>query len=248
MMNNTIELLEFQSFIGADEVISDSPSIHLWKDGHKIEFVKKPVPIPVPAKTIQAFEAPKPNIKATDIKASTLEELRKETENFDGCPLKTTAMNFVFSDGNPKSEIMLIGEAPGEEEDRQGLPFVGAAGQLLNKMLLSIGLKREDVYITNILFWRPPGNRTPNEEEIASCLPFVERHIELINPKLIVLLGGSSAKAILRSTVGITRLRGKWHEHKGIPVMPFFHPSYILRQPASKKLAWHDLIEIKKFF
>ncbi|MCL2474365.1 MAG: uracil-DNA glycosylase [Alphaproteobacteria bacterium] len=247
-LKEAIELLEFQNFMGADEVVSDTPNIHLWKDSHRISFEKKAAPVKEISNkqtnfSHQGFAAPAIKV---DIKANTVEELKAEARAFDGCPLKFTAMNFVFSDGNPLSRIMLVGEAPGEEEDRQGLPFVGAAGQLLNKMLAGIGIKREDVYISNIIFWRPPGNRTPMEDEVSACLPFVEKHIELVNPKLLILLGNTSAKALLRTNTGITRLRGKWTEYKGIPCMPFFHPSYILRQPNTKRLAWADLIQIKK--
>ena len=144
--------------------------------------------------------------------ARTLEDLRAAMAAFDGCALKATATNLVFADGNPKARLMLIGEAPGEDEDRQGLPFVGKSGKLLDQMLKCIGLDRDSVYITNILPWRPPGNRKPNPNEIQACLPFVERHIELIAPEGLMLLGGTSASALLDRTDGIMRLRGRWFE------------------------------------
>ncbi len=159
-------------------------------------------------------------------------------------------MNLVFADGNPEARIMFIGEAPGAQEDRQGLPFVGASGQLLDQMLSHIGLDRTSVYITNLLFWRPPGNRTPTPGEIASCLPFLERHIELVNPSHIVLVGGISAKTLLDRREGILKLRGQWGHYRPlglerpIPALATLHPAYLLRQPAQKRLAWRDLLSL----
>lgn len=182
--------------------------------------------------------------------ATTVEELRAAVAAFDGCPLKKTAMNLVFADGNPQARIMFIGEAPGAQEDRQGLPFVGASGQLLDQMLSHIGLDRTSVYITNLLFWRPPGNRTPTAGEIASCLPFVERHVELVNPSHIVLVGGISAKTLLDRREGILKLRGQWGHYRPagldrpIPALATLHPAYLLRQPAQKRLAWRDLLSL----
>ena len=171
-------------------------------------------------------------------------------EAFDGCPLKKTATHTVFADGTPSHHIMFIGEAPGAEEDRQGKPFVGRAGQLLDKMLASIGLdRRTNAYITNVLNWRPPGNRDPSPEEAAICLPFLRRHIELVAPEVIVLLGATATRHVLGRTDGIMRLRGHWLEYfaagKMVPVMPTLHPAYLLRQPAHKKLAWRDLQAIE---
>ena len=155
--------------------------------------------------------------------------------------------------GGANAPVMLIGEAPGRDEDLQGRPFVGAAGQLLDAMLRAIGLDSESgVYITNLLFWRPPGNRTPNEAELRVCLPFTQRHIELAAPRYLVLLGGTSAKALLAEARGITRLRGQWfgYRHAGLsaplPAMPLFHPAYLLRQPAQKRLAWRDLLALRE--
>ncbi len=182
--------------------------------------------------------------------ATTVEELRAAVASFEGCPLKKTAMNLCFADGNPEARIMFIGEAPGAQEDRQGLPFVGASGQLLDRMLSHIGLDRTSVYITNLLFWRPPGNRTPTAGEIASCLPFVERHVELVNPSHIVLVGGISAKTLLDRREGILKLRGQWGHYRPaglerpIPALATLHPAYLLRQPAQKRLAWRDLLSL----
>ena len=187
--------------------------------------------------------------------AGSLEALREAMAVFEGSPLRETATNLVFADGVPGSGLMLIGEAPGADEDRLGLPFVGVSGRLMDRMLLSIGLRRErDFYITNILPFRPPGNRTPTHSEIALFLPFVLRHIELAGPRLLVLLGGTSAKALLRSREGITRLRGRWHEVAprgaggGVPwpALATLHPAYLLRNPAAKKDAWHDLLLLRR--
>lgn len=183
--------------------------------------------------------------------AATLDELRSALARFDGCPLKATATNLVFADGNPKARIMLVGEAPGADEDRQGRPFVGVSGQLLDRMLACIGLDRSTVYITNILPWRPPGNRSPTAAEIAICLPFVERQIELVAPDLLVLLGGTAAKTLLQTTDGIVKMRGKWlrYASPGLPrpidAIATYHPAYLLRSPAQKRDSWRDLLAIK---
>ncbi len=182
----------------------------------------------------------------------TLEELREAVGGFEGCPLKATAMNLCFADGNPAAKVMIIGEAPGGEEDRLGKPFVGRAGQLLDRMLAAIGLSREEVYITNLLYWRPPGNRNLTPAEIGSCLPFLERQIELIEPAVLMLVGGVSAKTLLGTATGILKLRGNWktYQHPGlacpIPALPTLHPAYLLRQPAQKRLAWRDLLSLQE--
>ena len=182
--------------------------------------------------------------------ASDLDQLRSVLEGFDGCNLKRTAKSTVFADGNPEANIMFIGEAPGRDEDLQGLPFVGRAGQLLDRMLAAIELDRENAYITNIIPWRPPGNRTPTPQETEICRPFVERHIELVKPDVIVMLGGSSAKTLMQTSDGIMRLRGRWTEIStqscNIPAMPTLHPAYLLRQPAHKRLAWQDFLQISR--
>src|SRR5882724_17633 len=182
--------------------------------------------------------------------ARSVAELAEALAAFDGCPLKRTATNLVFADGNPEARIMLIGEAPGADEDRLGKPFVGVSGQLLDRMLACIGLDRRSTYITNVIFWRPPGNRPPTAAEIAACLPFVERHIELVSPEVLVLLGAASAQTLLARNDGITRLRGRWFPFESagmarpVPAMPVYHPAYLLRQPAQKRAAWRDWLAI----
>jgi uracil-DNA glycosylase family 4 len=182
--------------------------------------------------------------------ASSLEELRRIMLDFDGCNLKTTAKGLVFADGNPEADLMLVGEAPGRDEDIEGLPFVGRSGQLLDRILAAIGRDRNSAYIANVIPWRPPGNRTPTPHETEICRPFIERQIELANPKVLVTLGGPSANVILGATVGIMKLRGNWREHvtpggKHIPAMPTLHPAYLLRNPAHKKFAWRDFLEVR---
>jgi len=184
--------------------------------------------------------------------AASLGELREMLEAFDGCNLKVTAKTTVFGDGPETADLMLIGEAPGRDEDLAGVPFVGRSGQLLNRMLSAIGLERENVRVTNAVPWRPPGNRPPTPVETRICLPFIERQIELVAPKLLVCLGSPSAKAILGSQEGILRIRGKWttysfglEESATIPAMAILHPAYLLRQPAQKRLAWRDLLALK---
>lgn len=184
--------------------------------------------------------------------ARDLPSLKVAVASFDGCDLKQTATNLVFADGNPDSRVMLLGEAPGGDEDRQGLPFVGVSGQLLDRMLAAIGLDRSKVYISNVIFWRPPGNRTPTPAEVAACLPFVERHIALVNPTHLLLLGGLAAKTLLGSADGILKLRGRWGsvQPEGvahpIPALATLHPAYLLRQPAQKRLAWRDLLSFSQ--
>jgi uracil-DNA glycosylase family 4 len=183
---------------------------------------------------------------------ATLSELKTALMNFDGCELKRYATNTVFADGSPSGRIMLIGEAPGRDEDEQGLPFVGRAGKLLDRMLAAIGLDRSKVYITNVLNWRPPQNRDPSPEEAAACLPFLHRHIELADPLLVILLGKVSVRHVLGLDEGILRVRGRWstyhsvHLGRDIPVMPTLHPAYLLRQPFAKRLAWRDLLAISE--
>ena len=182
--------------------------------------------------------------------ATSLSELQAALEAFEGCALKRTATNTVFADGVADGRIMLIGEAPGRDEDRVGKPFVGRAGQLLDKMLASIALDRKtNAYITNVINWRPPDNRDPTPEEAAACLPFLRRHIELAQPKLIILLGAVAARHVVGISDGIMKLRGRWLEYRVgdvmVPLMPTLHPAYLLRQPAHKKLAWRDLQAVR---
>ena len=182
--------------------------------------------------------------------ATNLAELKAALERFEGCALKKSATNTVFADGNPESRILFIGEAPGRDEDRQGLPFVGRAGKLLDKMLAAIGLDRSSAYITNVLNWRPPDNREPSPEEAAMALPFLRRHIELVDPLVMILLGGTSVRHVMGRSDGIMKTRGRWQDYnvagRMVPVMPTLHPAYLLRQPAHKKLAWRDLQAVEQ--
>lgn len=179
---------------------------------------------------------------------NTIAELEAAIKAFDGCALKATATNTVIARGNPNAPLMIVGEAPGRDEDAQGLPFVGESGQLLDKMLKAIGRDESNVYISNLLFWRPPGNRDPSTEEIVACRPFIERLIELVQPKVLVCTGKFSTGTLLGTTQGITRVRGRWHEYaRGdvkVPAMPMLHPAYLLRQPGVKREAWRDMLEL----
>ena len=176
---------------------------------------------------------------------SSLDKLKQAVLALD-FPLKKTARHTVFSDGNPNSAVMIIGEAPGQDEDEQGKPFVGQSGKLLNAMLSSVGLRRDEVYISNIVFWRPPGNRTPSAEEIAFCMPYVEQHVKLVHPKVLLLLGGVAVKSILNTSESISRLRGSRSTYLNIPTIATFHPAYLLRSPAQKSLAFRDFILLRK--
>lgn len=186
--------------------------------------------------------------------AKTVDELRKAVENFDGCNLKKMATNTVFADGNPNSKIMVIGEAPGNHEDLQGVPFCDDSGQMLNDMLGAINLTRqESFYVTNVIFWRPPGNRRPTDEELAICRPFVERHIQLINPDVLLLVGATSMSAVLGVNDPISKVRGQLIDFspkflsRMIKTFTIFHPSYLMRQPSKKKIAWQDMLALEEF-
>ena len=191
----------------------------------------------------------KDNFEISVDKASNLEKLKKSINDIKNCSLKTNAKNMVFSDGNPKSKLMFIGEAPGANEDKEGLPFVGRAGALLDKMLAAIDLDRKKVYISNIINYRPPDNRRPTDEEVKRYLPFITKHIEIINPKILVLLGSTAMNALIGNEVVISKMRGKWIEKKfgncKTSVLVTFHPAFLMRQPAQKKMAWIDLKMIR---
>lgn len=181
--------------------------------------------------------------------ATTLDELRAVLEGYNGCGLKFRATQLVFADGNPQASIMLIGEAPGAEEDRQGKPFVGRSGQLLDRMLAAIGLDRTKVYIVNTVPWRPPGNRTPTPEEMELCLPFLNRQVELVAPRLVMTLGGPAMQTVFRTSNGIIKMRGKWQQvsigQHEVEALPTLHPAYLLRNPAAKQQAWRDLLSFR---
>jgi len=201
-----------------------------------------PAPLPPDTAIMAAREAAR--------SAATMEELRAILETFEGCALRSTATQLVFADGNPKARVMFVGEGPGYEEDKQGLPFVGRSGKLLDQMLKAIGLDRTQVYIANIVPWRPPGNRTPTPQEAAICLPFVLRQIALCDPDILVCLGGPSAQTLLNVKEGIMKLRGRWFAFNSgareIRAMPTLHPAYLLRTPLAKRNAWRDFLAIKK--
>lgn len=235
-----------------DEVISPTPHNRFQEieetlliKSSSLEEKKAPPIAPLVSPKVAQSTA---NISAQS--AQNLEELKAALMAFEGCALKYTATNLVFGDGNPKARVMLIGEAPGADEDRQGLPFVGQSGQLLDKMFSFIGLTRQNFYITNIIPWRPPGNRQPTPAEADACLPFVKRHIDLVSPDYLILVGGTAAKTLLGGRDGIMRLRGSWKDYtseggKKMKVIAIFHPAYLLRSPGQKREVWLDLIKIK---
>lgn len=274
--DDLVTALQWQIDVGADEAIADQPV-----DRFAIAAQKKkaaadaaavtPNPADVgnarpPQKMAQPVTPATPLVPQNEVAASAralaeaavdLAALREALAAFDGCPLKTTATNLVFGTGHVPADVMLIGEAPGRDEDREGVPFVGASGQLLDVMLGHVGLSREEnVYITNILPWRPPGNRQPTDAEIAACLPFLARHIALVAPRILIFLGGTAAKTLLHRSEGITRLRGQWYEYASptlesaglapIPAMATLHPAYLLRQPAQKRATWKDLLSVRQ--
>ncbi|WGD50521.1 uracil-DNA glycosylase [Bradyrhizobium sp. CB1650] len=210
----------------------------------------------VPAPTVMRGEAaPAPDVAIASAReaartAPTLEALRELMQSFEGCALKHTATRLVFADGNPQARIMFVGEAPGRDEDIEGLPFVGRSGKLLDRMIGAIGLDRSSAYIANVIPWRPPGNRTPTPQETQICLPFIQRQIELVNPDVLVTLGNPSTQTLLSTREGIMRTRGRWFDYdtggRTIRALPTFHPAYLLRSPAYKRLAWQDLRAIAK--
>ncbi len=247
------ELLHWYLDAGVDETISDK-SVDRFRAPEAPKQAVPP-PQPPPAEPREAPGGANGEVTAAvrlAQAADTVDELRDALASFDGCALKKTATNLVFTDGNPEAPILFIGEGPGAEEDRQGLPFVGPSGRLLDRMLASIGLERSGVLISNTVFWRPPGNRTPTSHETAVCLPFVERLIEMVDPKVLVALGGPAATALLAQTDGVGRLRGRWFSYStpGLPrpieATALYHPAYLLRSPGQKRLTWRDLLEIKK--
>ena len=243
--------LEWQLNMGVDAMVDEKNNSYFYQEKTKIinkDDIKKLENTQNSSFSTFETETIDKKINHQEIlkNCQTLDDLKTYMLNFNGCDLKKTATQLVFSDGNPKSQVMIIGEAPGAEEDRKGIPFCGASGQLLDKMLNSINLDRNSVYITNVIPWRPPGNRTPNENEISLMKPFLIRHIEIVSPKLLVAVGGSAAKAILNIEGGILRHRGVWKEiilRDGleIPIISTLHPAYLLRAPNQKKLAWEDL-------
>ncbi|WP_264211022.1 uracil-DNA glycosylase [Leisingera thetidis] len=235
-------LLEWQAELGATEALCDAPV-----DRYGLEqAVPRPKPGAAPAPPPKPKEADPADVAGKAARAAaSLPALRDAMQGFSHCELKRGARNLVFSDGRPGARVMIIGEAPDRDEDLQGTPFAGRAGQLLDRMLEAIGLSRtESVYLTNVLPWRPPQNRDPLPAEIGMLTPFLARHVALAEPEILVLMGNISCQAVLGKR-GITRLRGKWDQAWGKPVIPMFHPAYLLRQPQQKRLAWADLLELK---
>jgi DNA polymerase len=208
-----------------------------------------PAPAPTAAPVALSLPADAGETAVLAATANTLEELRTIMDAYEGCALKKRATQLVFADGNPEAEIMLVGEGPGEQEDLQGKPFVGRAGQLLDRMLAAIGLDRTKVYIANMVPWRPPGNRDPSPEELAQCTPFLLRQVELVAPKLLVTLGNVPTKSLFQTSNGITRMRGQWRDltvgNHAVRALATLHPAYLLRTPASKALAWQDMLSLK---
>lgn len=254
-------MLEWQMDIGADACVEAEPTTIRPEAPAVTATASAPrqsQPAAAP-RAVAAAAAPSSSMaeaiaeaRALADAATDLTALEAAVRGFNGCALKKTATNTVFAEGVPTSGVMFIGEAPGADEDRNGVPFCGVSGKLLDKMLSFIGLIRaENFYITNTLFWRPPGNRQPTTEELEICRPFVEKHIALVNPKMLVLVGGTATKAMLNDTRGITRLRGQKFSYRNgylsadIPVHVIYHPSYLLRQPIAKKQAWADLLALK---
>src|SRR5690242_14632130 len=248
-------LLDWYVAMGADEAIDLEPHDCTAPGAAEPRSPRAIAPAP-PAATPQTAPLVPPSAAAASARelaerAQTLAELEAAVRAFDGCSLKRTATNTVFIDGNPAAPLMIIGEAPGADEDRIGRPFVGRSGQLLDRMLAAIGLDRTSVQITNVIYWRPPGNRKPTSAEIAACLPFVLRHIALARPTALVLSGATAASALLPTSDGITRLRGRWFDlavpglDAPVPTLPMFHPAFLLRTPARKREAWRDLLALK---
>ncbi len=247
--------LDWMAAMGADEAILGAPV------DRRRQAVAAPAPpppsMPPRARVESAPGAPlAPAQGAADARDASaacvdLAALRDALDAFEGCALKQTATNLVFARGNPAAPVMFIGEAPGADEDREGVPFVGASGRLLDRMLSYIGLDEQSAYITNILFWRPPGNRSPTDAEIAACLPFVRRHIALVRPRFLVTLGRPAMNTVLQVNSGINRARGRWIDYaegldEPIPAMPTFHPAYLLRNPAQKREVWMDLLSLRE--
>ncbi len=255
------ELLAWYAEMGVDIALSDEPQDRFAESSAEKAIEAKSVrerslppfeanrPVAVPPAATPAQESAVADARAMAHSARTLDELRALLDSYDGVGLRRTATRLVFADGNPQARIMFVGEAPGRDEDREGKPFVGRAGQLLDRMLQAIGLDRSEVYIANVVPWRPPGNRTPTPQETQLCLPFIQRQIELADPEILVLLGGASAAALTGTKDGILKLRGRWLDYdnggKAIKALPTLHPAYLLRTPSQKKLAWRDFRMLK---
>ncbi|MFZ0174675.1 MAG: uracil-DNA glycosylase [Pseudolabrys sp.] len=254
------DLLDFYAETGVDALLGESPvdrfastepaepaarSVQPVTPAADLNSVARAAPAAPPAPDEAVMQA-----RSVAKNAKTLDELRAILDRFEGCALKSTASQLVFADGNPEARLMLVGEAPGREEDIEGLPFVGRSGKLLDRMLAAIGLDRTSVSSANIVPWRPPGNRTPTPQESQICLPFILRQIELADPDILVCLGGPSAQTLLGIREGITKTRGRWFAFetgkREIRAMPTFHPAFLLRSPLQKRFAWRDFLAIKE--
>jgi DNA polymerase len=261
---NVQQLLAFYLEAGVDCALTEEP-VNRLSDPDIIPAARE---IPgaretPPPETVRTYDAatpaargePAPEVAIMSAReaartAPSLEVLRALLEKFDGCALKSTATRLVFADGNPQARIMFVGEAPGREEDIEGLPFVGRSGKLLDRMIAAIGLDRSNAYIANVIPWRPPGNRTPTPQETQICLPFIQRQIELVNPDVLVTLGNPSTQTLLSTREGIMKTRGRWFDYdtgtRVIRALATFHPAYLLRSPSYKRMAWQDLRSIAK--
>ncbi|MBR0696791.1 uracil-DNA glycosylase [Bradyrhizobium lablabi] len=253
------QLLAFYLEAGVDCALSDEPVNRLEETDAVPSPAPRPMVQPDPPRPMPAVprseitvapEAAIASAREAARTAPTLELLRSLLENFDGCALKHTATKLVFADGNPEARVMFVGEAPGRDEDIEGLPFVGRSGKLLDRMIAAIGLDRGKAYIANVIPWRPPGNRTPTPQETQICLPFIRRQIELVNPDVLVTLGNPSTQALLGTREGIMRTRGRWFDYdtgtRSIRAIATFHPAYLLRSPSYKRMSWQDLRAIAK--
>ncbi len=241
--------LRWQIEAGADEAVGERPVNRFApaaEGGGPVDAAATRA-----APLLESAAEVKHNARALAAQAATLGELEAALEAFEGCALKQTATNLVFGDGNPEARVMFVGEAPGADEDRQGLPFVGVSGQLLDRMVACIGLDRGSFYITNVVYWRPPGNRHPTAAEVAACQPFIERQIELVAPEILVFLGGAAAKTLLGRSEGVMKLRGRWFKYASpgltapVAAIATLHPAYLLRTASAKREAWRDLLAIK---
>lgn len=261
-MQDALRTLRWYLDAGVDEAIDDRPTDRTRpppelapKTAPKTAPVAPSTPAPLaPAETRAARPAPQAASEAAQIAASagTIDALRAALERFDGCALRRTATHLVFADGTAGAPLMVVGEAPGADEDRVGRPFVGVSGQLLDRMLAAIGHERNsNVFISNVIFWRPPGNRKPTTEELATCLPFIERLIVLARPKVLLLAGATAAGSLLRTAEAVSRLRGRWIDFTPagsgapVPTLVTYHPAYLLRTPLAKREAWRDLLALK---
>jgi uracil-DNA glycosylase len=267
-MGDALAILRWYAEMGIDAVVDATPhdrfAEHAASRAQRVEVTAPPEPsremarpAPLPRSPSLFGEAAAQSADAAVLSARelaagarTLDELKTALLGFESCALKATATQLAFSDGNPEGPIMAVGEAPGADEDRQGVPFVGRSGQLFDRMLKAIGLDRSQVYIANVIPWRPPGNRTPTPQEIAVCRPFIIRQIELAAPRFLLCLGGPATQTLLGTKDGILRTRGRWFDYPApdgsIRAMPMLHPAYLLRQPAHKKLAWRDLLALRQ--